>query len=369
MNVDINDIDYENQLEALSTTQIQSLEDKIEEVESELDEESFRKNIKKGLQDEIDHDDLIKAAASAFLPEDGPGTESDYEFAFTEPLEEKGVKNADLLLVKEERENLKLCLVECKTGQDYSSWVKKMEGVKNEIEKNENRKELRAQLERRDKEINHVEYVILAEPQNGSFFNEDNFDDDRFTDFAIWSVDKTRNILFRQSEKGCKDKSLSRVMKEGVDYGTVDYAIDYTLGSHPVRILQEILFEIVREGQKQNKLHKLEFNREEFYEKLEKSIQIGVKGTKREEMISGKVEHILEKGERFGILTSSRDEVRSSKDFRIKFQGSKPTTCKDAVKRKYLKNEPVLKLRREAFKQAIEELDLDQQSGLGDFTD
>jgi len=124
-------------------------EERFEEEVSQLDIGEIQDELRSEYQQSEDHLELVVAVASGFHQTPlADGYESGYEFAFTEPLEEQnseyvgneGVKNGDVLLVKEDEGDVYLCVVECKAGSNSGrDWVDELRGIEETLSQEQHR--------------------------------------------------------------------------------------------------------------------------------------------------------------------------------------------------------------------------------------
>ncbi|QGA80884.1 hypothetical protein [Candidatus Nanohalobium constans] len=361
------EVDYEDKLSEIPNPSIEKVREKYEEKKSEIDEEAKRKELKNSLKTRKNHDDIVGKISSAFhQAEEAEGSETGYEFAFTEPLEEKGLSNADVLLVKDEGDAVKLCIVECKSGSNYSSWMEQISSIEDVLNEEENKRELKAQIGCRKKDISFIQYVVATNARNLAEVKPDRYDYDYPSNLAVWGLDEWEQSLYAKEDYNCNDSDLSSKVGDGIDYGKIENPIMYTVSSHPVIILKNVLFELLKSNQSRS--YPKEFNEEEFYDEFNQNLQMGVQGPKRDQLVEEKLDNILYFAEDIEIL--SDEDVRSTKDYRMKFRGKKPPMVEEAVESKFLKNRPVRIVSEEAFKEALDEYESEgKQGNLGNFTD
>ncbi|AOV95330.1 hypothetical protein AQV86_05430 [Nanohaloarchaea archaeon SG9] len=362
------EVDYEDELKEVPNPDISKVREYYKDFKSEIDEDQKRKELRDSLDTRKTHDSLVGKIASAFhQAEEAEGSDTGYEFAFTEPLEERGIPNGDILLVKEEEEGIKLCIVECKSGSKYPKWFNQISKIKEQLQEEDNRREIKAQIDCRDKEINFIQYVIATSGRNLSDVDPSRYEANYPDSIAIWGVDEIQQSLYAKNGYTCNDKDIASKVGEGIDYGRVENPIKYTISSHPVIILQSVLFDIIKSNAENSRFK--EFNEEEFYEEFEKNLQMGVEGSNKNDLVNGVIESILSFGEDIRIISSDEEDLRGTKDYRIMFRGKKPPMARKAVKEKFLRNRPVRRVAEDAFRQALEKYrNEDKQGGLDDFT-
>ncbi|MBY6293883.1 hypothetical protein GLU60_00635 [Nanohaloarchaea archaeon H01] len=362
------EVDYEDRLSEIPNPSIDKVREKYEEKKSDIDEDAKRKELKDSLETRKNHDDIVGKISSAFhQAEEAEGSETGYEFAFTEPLEEKGLSNADVLLVKDEGDSVKLCVVECKSGSKYASWLDQISSIEDVLEEEDNRRELKAQIGCREKEISFIQYVIATSSRNLGEIQPDRYEQEYPDNLAIWGLDEWGNLLHPKEDYNCNDRDLSSKVGEGIDYGKVENPIDYTISSHPVIILKNVLFELLKSNQ--STTHPKDFNEEEFYDEFNENLQLGVQGPKRDEIVKEKVKKILYFARDIEILSKEEEDVKSTKDYRMMFRGKKPTMVEEEVERKFLKNRPVRRVSEQALQEALEEYNEEGRQGeLRNFT-
>ena len=150
----------------------EDFDQRFEEEVSDLDVDEIRDELRNEYQQSENPLELVVAVASGFHQTPlAEGYESGYEFAFTDPLEEQntgyigseGVKNGDVLLVKEDDEDVYLCVVECKAGRNAGrDWVDELQGIEATLPEDQYRETLKSQIGAENSEIRNIQYVLAG---------------------------------------------------------------------------------------------------------------------------------------------------------------------------------------------------------------
>lgn len=369
--MNLEDLD-DGYIEQLVPEDKESFEELFEKKVKELDIEDIKALIKGHLDDRREHDKIVSAVASGFHQDSFAegSSESNYEFAFTEPLEELNVSNGDVLLVKEEHDCVYLAIIECKAGSTYSSWIDHIFDIRDVLEQEKYSKELKSQFDASEKEIANIEYVIATKAPNAASIDLDNMGKDVPDNLVIWGYDESESRLFNSSVNKCQDSDLRSTMSDlGIDYGIIDAPIEYTYSTDTIFQLEHTLFEIIKEKHLSGDEYVKEFDRDEIYEKFEGRLQMGVSGSDREELVKSRVEDIISLGKKIGIITEDSDRIGSGRDYRFIFQGKTPQTGQRAVREKYIDFRSEVKLHERAYEIVKEDFEPTQkQEGLESFS-
>lgn len=337
--------------------------------------ENKRRELKNKLQAEEDHLDLIIAAASAFHQDPlAAGYDSGYRFAFTEPLEElnplgiqEEASNGDVLLVKEDGPNAYLCIIECKSGRfTGGEWIHELKDIRDTAELKDNTKRLKDQLGIPSKEVQYIQYVLLAKIVQVHGINFDRISDSVNIpeDFAFWGCDMGDFSIVNVHGR-VNDRDLSRFIEQPIDALKIENPIKFTLNDHPLIQLKRIIGDLIDSKTDENDPEPLEFWEWEFREQFNDGLQIGVGGDHRSELVNRRVKRLLEIGEKIEILVTTSDKLNTDRDYRIYFQGSKSSLAKTITEEKYLDTlaeesvkESVLGSLRKEFEVMPEQMDI-----------
>lgn len=347
----------------------QDFDDRLEEEISNTDISEIHDELEDGYRQEEEHLQLVRAVASGFHQTPlADGYESGYQFAFTEPLEEQNseivgdteVKNGDVLLVREDGASLYLCIVECKAGKASDrDWVNELKDIQDVIDTDRYRQTLKSQIGAGNRSIRHVQYVLLGKISTVHGMNYDQIAKDMNIppNYAFWGYDLgDRSMVHVHGE--VRDKSLRNVIKRPIDTGRVENPLEFTFSDHPLKQLEVLIEEILIEKEREGNEHIFEFNRIEFHEKFNDKLQVGFSGDIRQQLVDKRVDHLLEVGKAIGIFVDSPDKMNSNRDYRIYFQGRKPTVAKNALKEKYFDYKSKEKVKERAFEVVKEEFDV-----------
>ncbi|MFP8953143.1 hypothetical protein ACLI4Z_09255 [Natrialbaceae archaeon A-arb3/5] len=344
---------------------------RLETTFDDLEREEIYDELDSELGQSESHLELIIATASAFHQNPiADGYSSGYRFAFTEPLEEQNsdavgeeeVKNGDVLLAKEEDEDVYLCVIECKAGSTAGrDWVQELEEIEEVINTDGYREKLKEQLGVEGKEIRHEQYVLLGRITQIHSMNYDQIDDDVDIppNYAFWGYDLGDQQMVNIHGE-VRDHELAGVINDSIDAGKIENPINFTYGDHPITKLQVLVEEIVAEKSQDEDEHPFEFDRSEFYEKFDEELQVGFTGEIREQLVEEEVNSLLEAGVEIDLFTTSSDRLKTSRDYRILFKGKRIKAAKRAVETKFLEHRSEVKYKERAFKDVKEDFTPEQ---------
>ena len=284
------------------------------------------------------------------------------------------MKNGDVLLAKPDEDSVYLCVVECKGGSYRRSWVEELSGIAETLNE-ENEEVLKEQLGVPDKELKHVQLVLLAKSSEASRARREIDGSDLPSadaaeartpyDSSVWGCDIFADRIYHELGD-VADKRLSEAVKNSVDYAGGQSPVEYVLKDHALIPLRSVIFRIVRQNRAKDDEYPLEFDEDDFHELFSDKLQIGCSGDKRENLVQERSDWLLRKAEEIGIVTDSNDRLQSDRDYRILFKGSNPPTAEEATEDKYIEHEAQRKVNEVAFDRAKDEFDLEQR-GLDEF--
>lgn len=337
-------------------------DERFDEEVSGLNIEEIRDELRSGYQQSEDHLELVVAVASGFHQTPlADGYESGYEFALTEPLEEQnseyvgneGVKNGDVLLVKEDDGDIYLCVVECKAGSNAGrDWVDELQGIEETLSQEQHRQTLKSQIGAEDDEIRHIQYILVGRVAEIHAMNYDEIsnDIDIPPNYAFWGYDLGDQALMHIHGE-VRDQDLMSVIGDSIDAGKVANPIQFTYGDHPLTQLKVLIEKIITTNQQENDPHPYEFTNFEFRDSFEEELYVGFSGDVWDELVENRVEYLLEMGTEIGIFTDSPGRLNSNRDYRILFRGSRSKAAKDAAQEKYFEWRTSEKRKERAFEE------------------
>lgn len=352
----------ENYRSRLHPNDKEDFDERFEEEYSDLDVAEIRDELHKEYQQSEDHLDLVVAIASGFHQTPlAEGYQSGYEFAFSEPLEERNsefvgdeeVKNGDVLLVKEDDGDVYLCVVECKAGSNAGrDWVNELEGIEETLSEDQYRETLKSQIGAEDDEIRHIQYVLAGRVSEIFAMNYDEIEDDLDIppNYAFWGYDLGDQALVHIYGE-VRDQDLMSVIADSIDTGKVANPIQFTYSDHPLTQLKALIEEMITTNQQENDPHPYEFTKFEFRDTFEQELHVGFSGDVWNELVEKKTEYLLEIGTRIGILTNSSRRLNSNRDYRILFRGSRSKAAKKAAQEKYFEWRTKEKRKERAFEE------------------
>lgn len=343
-------------------------DERFNEELARLDTDEIRDELRSEYQQSEDHLELVVAVASGFHQTRlADGYASGYEFAFTEPLEEQnseyvgneGVKNGDVLLVREDEGDVYLCVVECKAGRNAGrDWVDELQGIDESLSQDQHRRTLKSQIGAEDADIRHIQYVLLGKVAEIVAMNYDEIDEalDIPPNYAFWGYDLGDQALMHIHGE-VRDQDLMSVIGDSIDTGKVANPIQFTYGDHPLTQLKVLIEKIITTNQKENDPHPYEFTNFECRNTLEQELYVGFSGDVWNELVGNRVEYLLEIATEIGIFTRSASKLNSNRDYRILFRGNRIKAAKDDAQRKYLEWRASEKRKERAFGEIRDEFD------------
>lgn len=362
----------------LPQSDLEKFDRRYQEEREDLNTEEIRAELIDSYQQTEDHLDLVRAIASAFHQDPlADGYESGYKFAFTEPLEElntlgkqEGARNGDVLLVKENEREVYLCVVECKAGRNAGgTWVNELKDIQETVEERSgNIERLKSQMGVEDKDVKHIQYVLL-----GKIIQIHSMDFDRLSnemnipqEFTFWGCDM-RNFSIVNVHGEINDAELASVVEDSIDALKIENPINYTYSDHPLTQLKEVIGALINEKREKSDSNPLEFNESEFVDEFVSGLQMGVGGQERENLIETRVKTLLDIGLKIGILVKSQSKMNTDRDYRVYFQGEKSHVAQTATEEKYFDALAEEKTKERAFKEVREEFELlPEQTHLSD---
>ena len=329
-------------------SQIES--DRVEaRVESQIDEQA-RPEFK-----------LTRTVVEAFHPDGRADIDNgDFEFAFTNPLHNLSGPDADALLARPDYHGkVHLCFVLCEIGgEDQISWAENAKKVREFFDTPSTRRVVKSRLEAESKQIGSVQFVTLTRSRDTTML--DISDLQRYTEadnYAIWTVDEDTNLVSHCAGK-IAHEDLRDAMSTGFDYDKVGaITIKYSLTSHPILALEELVFQIIRDHERHDDDHPQEFDRSEISTRFDNGLEIGLQGDEREEAVREVVQDLLQTGIDIEIFFDNDGMGDSDRDYYIRFSGEKPTSAKEAVENKFIKNQTPIEHGRMAYQQTRDDFD------------
>jgi hypothetical protein len=368
--------DYRERLPAADREQF---DERLEEEISNLDLEEISDELRSEYEQSEEHLELVAAVASGFhqTPLAG-GYDSGYEFAFTEPLEEQnsefvgdeGVKNGDVLLVKNDDENLYLCVVECKSGTHSGrEWITELGEIESILSEQRYRDIIKSQIGAPDSEIRHIQYAIVGKISQvvSVNFGQIQSEMDVPPHYALWGYDLGAQSLVHVHGE-VRDSDLAGTVNGSIDTGRVSNPIEFTLSDHPLTQLKVMIERIITSKQQSGDSNPFEFTRLEFKNSFENELSVGFTGEVREELVNSRVEYLLGLGRAIDIFTDSDNRLDSDRDYRILFRGDRSSYAKSTAENKYFDWSARQRRKKRAFEDVRDEFEtLPQQADLGQY--
>lgn len=345
-------------------------DDHLNEEINRRDLDAIKNELKQEYEQSEEHLELVTAVASAFHQDPvAPGYDSGFEFAFTEPLEERNsrivgeeqVTNGDLLLVREDGRGVYLCIVECKSGQaNGHSWLRELKRIKETIEPSDGKTEagykdtLAKQIGYEAADIQDIQYVLLGKLVAVRQLNYNQIIDDIDIEwgdsghYAVWGFSTGEQKLLHDAGN-IRHQDLYEVVGDAVDTGQIDNPIQFTYSDHSLTQLKTIIEQLIVSKKKEGDAHPYEFETSEFYHRFRDELQVGFSDNLLDRLVRQRTSHLIDIGEQIGIFTSDQSRINSTRDYRISFRGKKESAAKENAQKKYFQTRSELKRKKRAF--------------------
>lgn len=313
-----------------------------------------------------EHLELVEAAASGFY-QGRQETNGNYEFAFTEPLEElnsntigeEGVKNGDVLLIKEDGSDVYLCIVECKSGRPKrKQWINELKSIEAAVE--EYKGTLANQIGCNAGNIRHIEYTLLAKLSSVVQIDTTRLNNEIQNNQSFWGYETGEQSL-QSVYGGVQDQDLREMVSDQLDAGTVMTPIGFTCSDHPLTQLKSLIERLIVTKKQEKDEHPYEFNTTEFRDQFREELQVGFGGDTLDNIVKKRTSHLLKIGKQINIFTSDRSRLNSTRDYRISFRGKTDRAAKSSAHEKYFETRSKLKQKERALDTIDDEFSIKQQ--------
>ncbi|MDB2276558.1 hypothetical protein PM022_18955 [Halorubrum ezzemoulense] len=279
---------------------------------------------------------------------------SGFEFEFFSPLCEVDVDGGDLLMARADYNSLHLCIVACEVGgENQYEWVRRINTISDNLAAEGMLDRIQQQLGCSSHTVNRIQYITLAREVDllefeysdiGHLVEPDNY--------SVWERNR-ENQEFRYRGGSLAHQDLTDAIYQGFDYGSIGApTIQYMVGTHPVLVLEEVVYTLLTDHINQEDDHPQEFDRDEFRDRYESPLQLGAQGDDYDEVVNREVDRLLSFGSKINLIEDDPDEIDSSKDYDLKFTGEKPHLAKKAVLNKFLDHRSPIERGSRAFSRA-----------------
>jgi len=354
--------------EGLSPRNQERFEEEFNDNLDDFEEEPIGKTLRNEYNNKKEHLDLIKAMCAAFHPKDGAvKSKCDFKLLGTNPLIDVKDTPADAITTKPEYNGVYLSIICCEIGGERrGEWVENINQTSNYFESSVVRQHIKDRLGIEDRDLD-IGYATVARDDDttGMDFSVLNqrCNPDKYAVIECDTGDKWLNYIggsFVHSD-------LQDAFLDEVDYSKRGTPIEYVVNSHPIFPIREIIYRIVKQNTEFDAEEPDEFDKSTFTQHYMERLRAFCKEEPPNSLVKSEVENILQSGLAAKILTKDRQEINTSKDYRVVYTGPRgPQYAKDAVKRRYFENMPAYEKGRKAFESTKENFDRD--SNLGDYT-
>ncbi|WP_283403829.1 hypothetical protein [Halorubrum sp. DM2] len=313
---------------------------------------------------------LFSAVVDGFPPDESTtSTESGYETTLVNPLYECLEQTADVLLAKPTYHDVHLCFVCCEIGgENRIEWVERVNRIKQIFDQEEHRRELMEQIECDDLDLGSIQYATVSRPQDLVEIDFDLLEATLDVDNYVILEHVEEERLLTPKKGGIASELLRTEFEDGLDYSRADVTeIKYRLNEHPIIPLKQTLLEVIVSGiQDGTDQHPREFEREDFHEKYDASLDLGVRTEGREEVIGDNVDELLDEAKTTDLVFQNSEEINTEREFRFRTSNAVPEDIKDTVEQKYTQFYAKRQRGQLAFERAERDFE-EEDSDLGDF--
>lgn len=349
--------DYEKLRDQINTDEQQERLKSLKDEEYEDAFEFHQDEIFSSIEDDGFHMEMIKSVSSAFIPDSEVSKETGYNFLFTEPLVEKGVKNFDVLLYNTESGSA--VFIECKSSISDRSINGVLEDTEEAIEAvQENKGYLERQI---GDQIKHTGFVIMTRATDIQSIKEREWNFENNESTFLWYIDvfQDKRIMIERSKGTHDHKRLAEKMKKGisVDDRRVDIELIYNTNNY--RALKKVLIDILFENRKKGVDDHKEFDEERIAETLNDMIQMGA--SNKDDLIVDKAKDLEEIAQKCGVIKEGNE-----RDYRIVSSYSKVKGIKEDIKNKVVDTIADQRADRDARERAVKRFRKGDGSGQQD---
>jgi hypothetical protein len=318
---------------------------------------------------------LFRDIVNAFSSDHTSEHDSGFEITIVDPLFEFGETGAEVLLAEKHPTGVHVCFVSCNIGgEDPQAWREDINNTSSLLESEDYQESLLSHIQCTGLDIRSAQYLTFTRDRDlvdvdmevmkvGT--NPDNY--------AIWKVveselpdDKKedKEILFHDGY--IEHPDLYQLSLDGIDPTVAENDnFKYCLTTHPIYPLGEVCLQLYldKEG---NEDEPEEFTRQEFEKAYNEKVHFGENRSTINEIVSRKIESLLETGCEYGIITNNEDEVEK-REYRIRWESEDAGDIKDMVKEKYFKGKAPEEMGYLAFERARNEFE-PEEPGFDEFS-
>jgi hypothetical protein len=304
-----------------------------------LDEEipSHEDRIREILGSYEDHLELVRSVASCFLPETQLSQDTGYEFRFTEPFSEKGVKNFDMVI--SERKNGRVLFVESKTftgsvttGLLKDRFVdnrKRMHVVENDISSLSEK--VGHPIDKDSIEVAMIVDIVQLDDIMREYHRV-NVEDKPI----IFYLDKIAGTLNMAEGFHLYNDGLEKRLLDGIQVHEMGGIINIPclISDHSFQILRNVIVNDPSMSITQNNMMLKDFSMDDIKSGLEK-IPLGCSRMDRNRMIEETTSNVINHMLKYGIISKKDGE---NNRFHLLCKGNKRSVIDNELHEKYVRN-------------------------------
>ena len=306
-----------------------------------LDEEipSCEGIVRENLLSYQNHLELIRAIASCFLPETQLSLDTGYEFRFTEPLFEKGVKNFDILIT--DGRNGRALFVE---GKTFSGSISDRV-VKEKFNENRERiKVVEKEIETLSEKVSHhIDYGSIEVAMIVDMVHVDDLMrkyekvemEERYKPIILY-YDEMKGTLNLVEGFHLHNQQLERELMNGIPVHEIGGMINIPclISDHPFQILRNVIINDPGTSRSQDNIMIKDFTRGDIQSGLEK-IPLQCSRVLKRRTINDTTRIVLDHCLKYQIITKKDKEGNR---FRLLCKGNRRSVVDNELFEKYVKN-------------------------------
>lgn len=309
--------------------------DKLEQFKDQL-KEQYKKDFIPAIINEIErnqkHSIMVEDFATPFTQGNEGYQKTGYQWFFTEPLIELGVKNFDLLLFNATKKSV--ILVECKSSISSNFLEDELKDLSVKIKNaEENIVHLSEVL---GSEIKHLEYVLCVTGKDISKVKGalEGADALNLKKIITWVNDGFNGVVKLDSIKTHVYGNLNRSSEFNIKGNRTK--IEFLYSSHPARIFQSVISQIYSEKYRRRSIDNTApdpklLTKKEIIDCLRENLKLGCDEGTKSRIISSLAQKLIELG-----TYSKALEPHSSGTLKIISSFSKLEKVSDEIKEKYV---------------------------------
>ena len=362
MNPEIKDEDFEGFLQKLPLEERRKLKQLLTKWQK-YNEPAVKECLIENIETDRNHHNLVKLCTKSFA-ETALSVNSGYEFYFAEPLIEfghfeEGNQNFDLLLFNEKKRSV--ILIECKTSIKKKA-SKTLKEIVNAIKLVENKLEYLSDIIGVPIEFDRIEYVLcvydkdrkkIIESLDYQIDKSKNERENHLKSIKLWIYRPRSQLIQLYQNHSHNNPILTDMLLNG--FGENDlrsqFELPYCITTHPYRIIKlAIIGDCYAKNIFQNVEDPKIIKINSILKTLEKNISLGMPQEQKRELISEKIEKIIQFGEKYRLL-----ERNDKEEIRLICRGNDIQIVKNNIEDKFYKNWIQEKSEIEAKSKTIEE--------------